>query len=117
MSNDNPFSESGFRTMKYRPDYPECFEGPEVAGAWVHGFVQWYNHDHKHSSLKFQTPDDRHSGVAEEKVTKRHDVYQQAKALHPERWGSRATRNWELPVEAWLNPERSGHAQREKSGT
>ena len=114
VSNDNPFSESGFKTMKYRPDYPACFESLDTARRWVHSFVRWYNHDHKHSSLKFQTPDDRHSGMAEQKVVRRQKVYQQAKSLRPERWGRRNTRNWDLPVEVWLNPERSGYEQQQK---
>ena len=111
VSNDNSYSESGFRTMKYRPDYPQCFDSLETAGGWVNGFAQWYNQEHKHSGLKFQTPQDRHSGVATEKAIKRHELYQKAKTLHPERWGSRSTRQWELPAEVWLNPERSNYAQ------
>ncbi len=107
VSNDNPFSESLFRTLKYRPGYPsQAFEGLDASREWVHVFVHWYNQEHKHSGLKFQTPQDRHMGRSEETVIKRKQVYQTAKNAHPERWGKRTTRNWELPEVVWLNPER-----------
>lgn len=111
VSNDNPYSESGFRTMKYRPEYPNHFANLESAREWVHGFVNWYNLEHKHSGIKFQTPYDRHTGHDQQKVVKRDDVYRKAKEQNPERWGSRDTRNWQLPVEVWLNPERSDNRQ------
>ena len=114
VSNDNPYSESSFRTMKYRPGYPEVFASLEEAKAWVSEFVTWYNKEHKHSGIKFQTPYDRHTGKASEKAGKRAEVYQKAKEQHPERWGSRSTRNWQLPVEVWLNPEQSGDQETEK---
>lgn len=114
VSDDNPFSEAAFRTLKYRPDYPECFASLDDARSWAHSFVRWYNCEHKHSSLKFQTPADRHTGKAEEKATMRHEVYQQAKALYPERWGKRSTRDWELPEAVWLNPERSEDEQQQQ---
>ena len=107
VSNDNPYSESGFRTMKYRPGYPEVFTGLKEARSWVNAFVSWYNQEHKHSGIQFQTPYDRHTGRASEKSRRRAEVYEKAKEQHPERWGSRSTRNWQLPEEVWLNPERS----------
>jgi len=63
VSNDNPYSESLFRTLKYRPEYPEkAFEDLTSARSWVHGFVHWYNHEHLHSAIKFVTPEQRHTG-------------------------------------------------------
>ena len=108
VSNDNPYSESTFRTMKYRPDYPtKPFASLTGAREWVAGFITWYNDEHKHSSLKFVTPSQRHYGQAEECLVKRKELMEQAKAKNPERWGSRSTRDWSLPDEVWLNPERS----------
>jgi putative transposase len=107
VSNDNPYAESLFRTCKYRPDYPrKPFGSPEEVRAWTQQFVRWYNHEHKHSGLKFVTPAQRHNGVAPAVLARRHAVYAQAKARHPRRW-SRATRNWKLEDEVWLNPERA----------
>jgi len=106
VSDDNPYSESLFRTLKYRPDYPStAFACMESARGWIQGFVTWYNQTHKHSGLKFQTPQDRHEGKTHDKAHKRGEVYQQAKARHPERWGCRSTRDWTLPEAVWLNPE------------
>ena len=106
VSNDNPYAEALFRTCKYRPDYPrKAFASLEEARAWTQRFVGWYNHEHKHSGLKFVTPAQRHSGVATAVLAQREAVYAQAKARNPQRW-SRSTRNWELKDEVWLNPER-----------
>ena len=106
VSNDNPYAEALFRTCKYRPDYPrKAFASLEEARAWTQQFVRWYNHEHKHSGLKFVTPAQRHSGVATAVLAQREVLYAQAKARNPQRW-SRSTRNWELKDEVWLNPER-----------
>lgn len=107
VSNDNPYAEALFRTCKYRPDYPrKAFASLDEARAWTQQFVRWYNHEHKHSGLKFVTPAQRHSGVATEVLAQREVVYAQAMARNPQRW-SRSTRNWELKDEVWLNPERT----------
>ena len=106
VSNDNPYAEALFRTCKYRPDYPsKAFASLEEARAWTQQFVRWYNHEHKHSGLKFVTPAQRHSGIAHAVLAQRDAIYMQAKACNPQRW-SGATRNWELLDEVWLNPER-----------
>ncbi|MGF6482687.1 putative transposase [Paraburkholderia sp. JPY419] len=106
VSNDNPYAEALFRTCKYRPDYPrKAFASLDEARAWTQQFVRWYNHEHKHSGLKFVTPAQRHSGVATAVLAQREVLYAQAKARNPQRW-SRSTRNWELKDEVWLNPER-----------
>lgn len=106
VSNDNAYAESIFRTCKYRPDYPyKGFAKLAGARAWVHEFVSWYNQEHKHSSLKFITPAQRHSGQTHQVMGQRKAVYEAAKAANPNRW-SRGTRNWDLPEKVWLNPEK-----------
>lgn len=104
VSNDNPYSESLFRTMKYRPTFPNNpFDTLTNSREWVHIFVQWYNYEHKHSGLKFVTPHERHSGLDEAIIVNRKKVYLEAKERHPERW-SGDIRNWDLSENVWLNP-------------
>jgi len=106
VSNDNPYSESLFRTLKYRPEYPENqFENLAAARDWVAGFVGWYNDEHLHSGIKFVTPSQRHAGKDVEILAQRKRVYQVAKNKHPERW-SRDIRNWDQVTEVHLNPEK-----------
>lgn len=106
VSNDNPYAESIFRTCKYRPNYPlSGFADLTQARTWVLAFVRWYNHEHRHSGLNFLTPHQRHSGEAENILQDRHELYEQAKAAHPERWSGK-TRDWSIESEVWLNPER-----------
>lgn len=105
VSNDNPYSESLFKTLKYRPDYPgRAFESLFVARQWVGGFVHWYNHEHCHSAIRFVTPHQRHAGQDSVVLAKRVDVYEAAKAKHPQRW-SGPTRNWQPVQVVHLNPE------------
>jgi transposase InsO family protein len=106
VSDDNPFSESLFRTLKYRPEYPsQPFASEQDAQRWVDGFVKWYNTEHLHSEIRFVTPDDRHYGQEEAILNKRKEVYAQARQKNPGRWSGQ-TRNWE-PVEiVRLNPEK-----------
>ncbi len=104
VSDDNPYSESLFRTLKYTPAYPaKPFASVEAARAWVHEFVQWYNEEHRHSAIRYVTPAQRHRGEDEAILANRQRVYAQAKARRPERWASE-TRNWEPVAEVWLNP-------------
>lgn len=104
VSNDNPYSESLFRTVKYRPDYPRRpFRSQEEACAWACAFVDWYNHRHRHSAIRFVTPAQRHSGQAVAICRHRARVYEQARQRHPRRW-SRGTRCWHLPEVVWINP-------------
>ena len=106
VSNDNPYSESLFRTLKYRPEYPEQrFESLITARQWVNGFVNWYNNEHLHSSIKFVTPAQRHTGEDVAILKNRRSVYKKAKKKHPERW-SGDTRNWDYINEVNLNPEK-----------
>ena len=108
VSNDNPYSESLFKTLKYRPNYqPKGFEDIETARRWCSGFVNWYRHEHHHSGIRFLTPAERHEGKGAAILEKRSLLYQAAKAAHPERWNSRATRNWNDITEVYLNPDRS----------
>jgi len=104
VSNDNPFSESAFRTAKYRPEYPvRPFESVEAARAWARSFVRWYNEEHLHSSIRFVTPSDRHDGHERSLLEARERVYEAARQRNPERW-SRGTRNWTPLREVTLNP-------------
>ncbi len=106
VSNDNPYSESVFRTLKYRPEYPEKpFSDIGKARAWVGGFVQWYNTEHRHSGIRFTTPQERHSGKDIEILAKRKLVYKQAKLENPSRW-SGDIKNWDHIEEVYLNPEK-----------
>ena len=106
VSNDNPYSESLFRTLKYRPEYPEePFSNLYNARNWVQGFVDWYNEEHLHSEIKFVTPGQRHRGEDVEILTHRKVIYQAAKLRNPSRW-SGDIRNWEPIKEVYLNPEK-----------
>ena len=94
VSNDNPFSESAFRTAKYRPEYPvRPFESLAEARAWASSFVRWYNEEHLHSAIRFVTPSDRHEGHERSILDARVQVYQRARKRHPERW-ARGSRDW-----------------------
>ena len=113
VSDDNPYSESLFRTMKYRPTYPDKpFADLESARNWVTDFVQWYNHEHRHSAIRFVTPEQRHTGSEVKVLAQREEVYQKAKARHPNRWSSGATRNWEPILNVVLNPSESKNDRR-----
>jgi transposase InsO family protein len=106
VSNDNPFSESLFKTLKYRPDYPRRpFETLLAARQWVGAFVRWYNHEHRHSAIGFVTPAQRHAGLDIAMLQKRAEVYEAAKSANPSRW-SGATRNWQRVSIVHLNPEK-----------
>ena len=104
VSNDNPYSEALFKTMKYRPKYPfNGFKSLDEARKWVEKFVNWYNKDHLHSGIKFLTPYQRHYGLDKQMMEKRTETYEMAKARHPERW-SKNIRDWTLPEYVSLNP-------------
>lgn len=106
VSDDNPFIESLFRTLKYRPEYPhKPFDTIEGARAWVTAFVAWYNAEHRHSGIRFVTPDQRHDGREHDVLANRVRVYGRARRKHPNRW-SRGTRNWTPAPAVFLNPKR-----------
>jgi transposase InsO family protein len=107
VSNDNPYSESMFKTLKYRPIYPKTgFASIEEARTWVEDFVNWYNMEHLHSSLKFVTPHQRHTGLDRDILNARKLTYQRAKLNNPSRW-SKNVRDWELPEKVFLNPDKT----------
>ena len=105
VSNDNPYSESLFKTLKYVPVYPsKPFESVEDSRKWMVEFEDWYNNIHRHSSLKFVTPTQRHDGLDKEILKQRKKVYEKAKQNHPERWSGN-TRNWDYKNVEFLNPD------------
>jgi transposase InsO family protein len=104
VSNDNPYSESLFRTMKYCPQWPsKGFGSLDEVRQWDHDFVRWYNEEHRHSGIKYVTPGQRHRGEDCELLRRRDEVYRAAKNRHPKRWTSQ-TRNWDMTKEVHLNP-------------
>jgi transposase InsO family protein len=115
VSDDNPFSEAAFRTLKYHPSYPHGpFEGIEAARAWVHAFVAWYNHEHLHSGIGFVTPADRHAGQSDAILDRRKAVYEAARRRNPQRW-SGDTRAWKAPAEVILNPTKASALETKES--
>ncbi len=106
VSNDNAYAEALFRTAKYCPMWPERpFDTLADARAWVLGFVRWYNEEHRHSALKYVTPEQRHRGLDKALLDGRKNLYEAARARHPQRW-SRGLRDWKLGNAVFLNPER-----------
>ena len=107
VSNDNPYSEALFKTLKYHPGFPDKpFNSLQDAREWVAGFQHWYNEVHRHSALKFVTPGQRHRGEDIAILAQRNTLYAEAKVQRPERW-SGATRNWEHEEVVFLNPNKS----------
>ena len=106
VSDDNPFSESLFKTLKYKETYPRIFETIEFAKEWVSGFVDWYNNEHLHSGIKFVTPMQRHTGVDKAILQNRKATYLKAKMKHPERWSGNI-RNWNWEETVYLNPDKT----------
>jgi transposase InsO family protein len=108
VSDDNPFSEALFRTLKYCPAFPDGpFLSIEAARAWVTTFVAWYNGVHKHSSIQFVTPDERHFGQEKAVLENRRRVYEHARKAHPSRW-SEEIRDWSVagPVRLGITPRK-----------
>lgn len=104
VSDDNPFAEALFRTMKYRPEYPtKPFAAVAEARAWVDRFVAWYNDEHLHSGIRFVTPSARHAGGDAAILAARRRVYAAARHRSPQRW-SGPTRNWTEIGAVFLNP-------------
>jgi len=106
VSNDNAYIESMFRTVKYMPAFPHNgFSDIETARRWVDAFVDYYNNDHHHSSLKFLTPNQRHNGSSEEILQRRKEILETAKAKNPERWTG-PVQNCTMEQAVWLNPSK-----------
>lgn len=98
VSNDNPFSESEFRTMKYRPNYPGIFADLEAARVWVAAYVSWYNQHHRHSGIALFTPSEVHSGAWTQQWTQRDQALQAYYDAHPERFRNRPRTKSPSPV-------------------
>ena len=107
VSNDNPYSESLFKTLKYRPTYPlKPFADVTEARQWVTKLVEWYNHEHRHSAIHFVTPAQRHEGLDSKLLDNRKAVYEAARAKNPQRW-SGSSRNWKKIQVVHLNPDKA----------
>ncbi len=107
VSDDNPYSESLFKTLKYHPSFPlmSKFNVIYDARIWCEKFVTWYNKQHLHSALKFVTPEQRHKHEDSAIRQKRQVVYEAAKRCNPQRWSGN-TRNWSLASCVALNPNK-----------
>jgi putative transposase len=104
VSNDNPYSESQFKTLKYRPEFPERFGSIQDARGFCRGFFDYYNTEHRHSGIGLVTPAAVHYGVAEQLVAARQETLLAAYRAHPERFVHRPPQPPELPRAAWINP-------------
>ena len=107
VSNDNPFSEAQFKTLKYRPAFPARFGSIQDARAHCHVFFPWYNTEHHHSGLGLLTPADVHHGVAEQRIAARATVLATAYAAHPERFPAGQPQPPARPLEVWINPPKT----------
>jgi len=103
-SNDNPFSEAQFKTMKYRPDYPERFGSLQDAQVWARSFFAWYNNEHRHTGLALMTPAMVHHGFATQVTEERQKVLRAAYKAHPERFVKGVPMPPQLPDKVWINP-------------
>lgn len=103
-SNDNPFSEAQFKTMKYRPDYPERFGSRQHALVWARSFFAWYNNEHRHTGLALMTPAMVHHGLAAQVTEKRQQVLRAAYKAHPARFVKGVPMPPKLPDQVWINP-------------
>ena len=115
VSDDNPYSESLFRTLKYIPAFPsQPFATIEAARQWVHRFVQWYNDEHRHSAIRYVTPSQRHRGDDKALLAQRDVVYEAARQRNPERWSGN-TRNWNPVTGVWLKPPQENQPKKEQN--
>jgi len=106
VCDDNPYSESLFKTLKYWPAYPKVFDNMEHANKYVGKFVEWYNNEHRHSKISFVTPSQRRNGDDINILKTRQKTYKMAYQRNPERW-SRNIRNWDYIESVTLNPKKS----------
>lgn len=114
VSNDNPYSEAMFKTLKYHPGFPDKpFDSLEEARLWVDGFQQWYNEEHRHSAIRFVTPGQRHRGEDKAILESRAALYEEARAKRPDRWTGNC-RNWNPPQVVSLNPQKSSLSAEKK---
>jgi putative transposase len=104
VSDDNPYSEAHFKTLKYRPDFPDRFGSLEEARRFCQEFFSWYNQEHRHSGLQLMTPSTVHYGEAEKRIGDRQAVLDAAYQAHPERFVKRPPQHPSLPEAVWINP-------------
>jgi putative transposase len=107
-SNDNPYSESQFKTLKYRPEFPKRFGSIEDSRHFCRNFFVWYNKEHRHSGIALLTPEVVHYGRAKQVQSVRQEVLDAAYHLHPERFTRKVPVPPELPLAAWINKPPSG---------
>ena len=103
VSNDNPFSESQFKTLKYRPEFPERFGCVQDARGVSADLLNWYNREHRHSGIGYLTPYEVHYGLAKARLAQREDVLKKAYRSHPERFTKGTPRPHQVPTEVWIN--------------
>ena len=104
VSDDNPYIESFFKTTKYKAGYPKCFHSLKESRDWFSNFIDWYNNEHRHSSLQYVTPMEKRKGKHFAIFKNRNSVLEKAKAEHSERWGTRATKQYVVKTVEILNP-------------
>lgn len=107
VSDDNPFSEAQFKTLKYHPEFPERFGSIEDAGNFCRFFITWYNTEHRHSGIVMLTPESVHYGKAEQVLRKRREVLEAAAQKHPDRFKGRTPDPGRLPDKVWINPPKN----------
>ena len=103
VSNDNPFSEAQFKTLKYRPEFPDRFGCVQDARGVSGDLLNWYNREHHHSGLGYLTPYEVHYGLAEARLAQRAIVVKAAYQAHPERFARGTPRLQQVPTEVWIN--------------
>jgi putative transposase len=116
VSDDNPYSESQFRTLKYRPEFPDRFGSIQDARAFCQQFFAWYNEQHRHSGLGLLTPAMVHFGQAESVLAQRQTVLDAAYQAHPDRFVRRPPKPLPLPKEVWINKPLSTGSTTERKG-
>jgi len=113
VSNDNPYSEAQFKTLKYRPDYPDRFGCQQDARSWAKDFFDWYDYVHHHTALGLLTPADVHYGRAQAVIQQRQQVLQAAYQKNPERFVKGLPKPPQLPEAVWINPPKLAVKQEE----
>ena len=103
VSDDNPYSEAQFKTLKYRPDYPQCFGSLPDARGWSREFFDWYNYFHHHSGIQLLTPADVHYGRSQHVLQQRQHILLDAYRMHPERFVNGQPALPSLPPVVWIN--------------
>lgn len=103
VSDDNPFSESNFKTLKYRPDFPDRFGSIEDSRKLCRDFFPWYNNEHHHSGISMLSPSDVHYGRGQEILAARHATMMKAFTANPRRFNGHVPKPQELPKEVWIN--------------